>query len=157
MAIMTSFFFNTLPVRFQRCFEAINCNWSHTRLHCLITPATIAIKHAIISLCLSRSLPRSVSPYPSRGTKESCKSICIRHLTSISHVLGEWHHLLLCGFVERRQDGWLSSRPSWADLLSRALFPQECLVLSARSIHLPEYRIMRLSCANVWNIFSALH
>lgn len=57
-------------------------------------------------------LPRSVSPNPSRGVKESCKSICIRHLTSISHVLGEWHHLLLCGFVERREDGWLSSRPS---------------------------------------------
>lgn len=31
--------------------------------------------------------------------------------------MGEWHPLLLCGFVERRQDGWLSSRPN----LSRSL------------------------------------
>lgn len=78
------------------------CHESHTRLHCLIISAATTIRHAIISLCLSRSHPRSVSPYPSRGIKESCKSICIRHLTSISHVLGEWHHLLLRSFVERR-------------------------------------------------------
>lgn len=73
-------------------------------------------------------MPRSVSSQPLRSRKkQSCKSICIRHLTSISHVLGEWHQLPLlhptppsplpsplssAALLRERQDGWLSSRPS---------------------------------------------
>lgn len=70
---------------------------SHTRLNycsCLFQRTWNNSSQSVASSSLHLALPHL------RQEAGAVNQFCFRHLTSISHVLGEWHHLFLWCYVE---------------------------------------------------------